>query len=344
MHLGHLAIFVLDGRILINCEDFQCSKVSLSVVLWRLSLVGNWCSFFFKRKKVEELTRAIETLTNKSVRNKKLNRIIYVVNVIFVLTLLLYLYLVIKGSIGIVLWPNTKRINKVFSRLFSGVDYDLGQTGKAACIYLFHFFTWPFIYFSPLLLSLFYASWCFILSKQLKELGDQLLKELPQSGCHRRRIVIVFIKNYEELYDLAVLSEAALSSQVFWLCSSHFVLLFRLFSKLWLTDTYIPVTLVKDSVLPTLESLCFFAIAYFASEVNYCDLAVRDRAKDVAFRLELAKETKECGKVLSKFLKSKKVLMFSGWGMFDFTRGFLLASSGVLLSYNLLILQLNTHI
>lgn len=339
MHIGHLHILVLDGGVLNYCDAFQCSKITFSIIMWRLLLLANWYSIYFKRKEVKDLVSAIEKLQKE--RNKKLFRTLNVINGIFVLVLLVYVYLIVKGSIGIILWPDSNKIDSMFHQLSFGLRMAHRIPLKAAFIFLFHFFTWPFIYLCPLLLSLFYTSWCFVLSKELKEIGDQIT-ELPQSSSNKRRLAVGFINNYGDAYHLAVLSESALSAQVFWLCSSHFLLLFRLFSKLLFVYTYIPITLVNDSVVPVLQSLCFFAISYSASEVSCQDGVVRERAEDAAFRMELAKDTKDCGEILAKFVRSKKPLIFSACGMFDFTKGFLLASSGVLISYNLLILQLNT--
>lgn len=340
MHIGHLHILVLDGGVLNYCNDFQCSKITFSIIMWRLLLLANWYSIYFKRKEVKDLLSAIEMLQKE--RNKKLFRTLNVINGIFVLVLLVYVYLIVRGSSGIILWPDSNKIDSMFHKLAFGLGTAIQIPVKAAFIFLFHFFTWPFIYLCPLLLSLFYTSWCFVLSRQLKEIGDQLADLSQSSSSNSRRLAIGFINNYGDMYQLAGLSESALSTQVFWLCSSHFLLLFRLFSKLLFVYTYIPITLVNDSVVPVLQSLCFFAISYSASEVSHQDGVVRERAEDAAFRMELAKDTKDCGEILAKFVRSRKPLIFSACGMFDFTKGFLLASSGVLISYNLLILQLNT--
>lgn len=131
--------------------------------------------------------------------------------------------------------------------------------------------------------------------------------------------------------------------QVFWLTASHFVMVFIQFSRVLGFYTYSGSVFVENSVLAGLQCASFFGVTYFAAGVHERDMAVRRAAEDCAFRLTAKGQgPRELGDLLERFLQSKGVVIFSALGIFDFTKGFLLSSTGVLISYNLLILQLDT--
>ncbi|GBN39184.1 hypothetical protein AVEN_15524-1 [Araneus ventricosus] len=105
-----------------------------------------------------------------------------------------------------------------------------------------------------------------------------------------------------------------------------------------------PIITMDNSVFGSLHSVAFFALPYFASEVSKADEELRDKVKDEFFRLTLRKSTKAGSELLGRFMKAKRHLVLTAWGVFQFKKGFLFASAGVVITYNLLILQLNTEI
>ncbi|GBN98818.1 hypothetical protein AVEN_6704-1 [Araneus ventricosus] len=91
-----------------------------------------------------------------------------------------------------------------------------------------------------------------------------------------------------------------------------------------------------------LNFVTFFSIAYAASCVYEKDQKLRKAIMEISFSLRCAEDTKRDGKLLLEFIRSKEQLIFTANGIFTFTKSFLLAAASVFLSYNLLLLQLDT--
>ncbi|GBO17162.1 hypothetical protein AVEN_275268-1 [Araneus ventricosus] len=135
-----------------------------------------------------------------------------------------------------------------------------------------------------------------------------------------------------------------MSFQVYCLCSSNFA---DIFTALLTVLGFYPhgdkfyVALKVISVVLNFTS--FFAIAAFALGVSQENEKVRRKLEEIAFVLCATDETKKQGELFYRFIKLKKKLILSAWGVFSFSIGFLLTSTGVLITYNLLLLQLDTY-
>ncbi|GBN08696.1 hypothetical protein AVEN_73492-1 [Araneus ventricosus] len=134
-----------------------------------------------------------------------------------------------------------------------------------------------------------------------------------------------------------------MSVQVFFLISSHFSDLFPVFSHVLGFYTMSNSVYVAQKVVFTiLNFVTFFCIAYAASGVYEKDQKFRKAIMEISFSLRCAEDTKRDGKLLLEFIRSKEQLIFTANGIFTFTKSFLLAAASVFLSYNLLLLQLDT--
>ncbi|GBN75136.1 hypothetical protein AVEN_90700-1 [Araneus ventricosus] len=91
-------------------------------------------------------------------------------------------------------------------------------------------------------------------------------------------------------------------------------------------------------IFNVLQGISFFAVIFYASQVENEDRKLRYEVKDFAFRI---KETKECSEMLLDFVSSKCHLVLTASGVIQFTKSLLLTSAGILVTYNLLVLQLN---
>ncbi|GBM97997.1 hypothetical protein AVEN_98533-1 [Araneus ventricosus] len=153
-----------------------------------------------------------------------------------------------------------------------------------------------------------------------------------------------YVREYSALHELACLIESALSLQIFWIMASHFTVVFSILSKILGFYGYSdPAYNLENSAFTAFQGPSFFVIIFFASKVNSADEKLRRGAKSVAFQLSLKREHKECSELLDRFIQSKERIVLTAWGVFHFTRSFLFTSAGVLISYNLLILQLNAQ-
>ncbi|GBN04557.1 hypothetical protein AVEN_257151-1 [Araneus ventricosus] len=124
---------------------------------------------------------------------------------------------------------------------------------------------------------------------------------------------------------------------------SQFIVLFAMLSKILGFYGYFNVILdVENSVFASLQSISFLTIIFFASAVKREDEDLRNHVHHIGFQWSLAEETKECSKLLVRFIESKHHLVLTAGGIFHFTKSFLFSSIGVLITYNLLFLQLGT--
>ncbi|GFY77561.1 uncharacterized protein TNIN_103551 [Trichonephila inaurata madagascariensis] len=134
-----------------------------------------------------------------------------------------------------------------------------------------------------------------------------------------------------------------MSSEVLWLCAANFTDLFASLSiALGFYPNSNPIYTTEKVIYTTLDVLSFFATVFFAAEVCRKDQKLRETTKKAAFMLSLSEESSEHGKFLNRFIKSREKIILSAWGVFNFTRSFLLASTAGLISFNLLLIQLDT--
>ncbi|GBN34368.1 hypothetical protein AVEN_57897-1 [Araneus ventricosus] len=194
----------------------------------------------------------------------------------------------------------------------------------------------------PLMLSLFYVHLCLILSRLIELCREQL--SFITNSCNLQYAVPCFIRNYKTLHELTSLTESALSLQVFWLLVAHFVMVFLWLSAILGFYQHEGGALSTEmQMFAPIVGFSLFSILFFASRINKEDDELRLRVKDVAFELSLRTETMDSSKLLLRFIESKQQLVFTAWSVFHFRKSFLFVCAGVLISYNLLILQLNQH-
>ncbi|GBN76441.1 hypothetical protein AVEN_170550-1 [Araneus ventricosus] len=127
------------------------------------------------------------------------------------------------------------------------------------------------------------------------------------------------------------------------LCSANFSNVFAIFSfALGFSKSPNALLTLSGIVFGTLNFAAFFGTSYSAAEVSREDERIRKRIKSVAFNRYVQKDTKEQGDLLQRFVQSKAEIVLSAGGVMNFSRAFLLTSTGVLITYNLLLVQLNT--
>lgn len=225
-----------------------------------------------------------------------------------------------------------------FHLLSFGYKGTFGKVFKVAIVVVFFALARMFVIALPLLTTLFYTNFCSDLTRIIKKC-DGLLDYLSRRKT--KKCLMTFMKDYSRLHHLAMLSESALSTQVLRLVASHFVMVFIQFSKLFRFHPYSASIYIENAMYPFFQTVSFFAIVYFASEIHRQDGVLRANAEDLAFRLWLSKSTQKRGTLLRQFIRSKQRIVFTACGMFHFHRSILLSCLGILFSYNLLILQLN---
>ncbi|GFR01026.1 uncharacterized protein TNCT_330361 [Trichonephila clavata] len=159
-----------------------------------------------------------------------------------------------------------------------------------------------------------------------------------------KNISTSFLNEYSAIQQFAHLVESTMSPEVLWLCAANFTDLFSSLSNvLGFHSNSNPIYRTEKVIYTSLNLLAFFAIIFFAAEVCRKDQKLRETSKKAAFMLSLSNESREHGKLLYRFIESREEIILSAWGVFNFTRSFLLASTASLISFNLLLVQLDTY-
>lgn len=336
--LGNIQMLISFGVALRKCSHFSCMKGLVAQIIGRVTILGVFCTSYWKRNELAALTSNIKKQMNHL--RKRTRKIAMAVNVIFIGNLLLRIHTLISN--GIALWQDPVTTENLFGRFtFLQSGENVPRTFKVIFVCLFHFFTRAYIYHCILLLCLFHSSWSLFLSQRIKEC-DCLLTNLRHSSS-TNRFVVDFIKHYEIINALVTHTESALSMQMFCLTTNYFFYVFLLFSKYLGSYSYSPTAILKSSASNVVHAASYFGIIYFASRVHQQDSRLKERVENIAFQLQLSKVSKTDGYILKEFICSRRPLIFTACGMFNFTKDFLLASTGILITYNLLFLQLDMY-
>ncbi|GBN22764.1 hypothetical protein AVEN_182049-1 [Araneus ventricosus] len=338
MHVFTAYSLALSASDITKCEDFICLKYILSLSVWDVLNLATWYSMYIRRTHIKSLLKVFATLENQHGYN--ISGYKSVINIL--LGVLLLLCLALFGTIIFLLLNDAVETQSWFMNLtfISNISSTFPVKVALAVVYITG--TRIFRSVTPLLLTLFYVQCCLVLSHVIKETSEQLC--ILRSSEDKAHKIQNFIRHYNIAHGLVSLTESALSLQVFWLMSSHFSVIFSTISKiLGFYEHNSVVYNTENYSLTSLQNISFFLIIYFASKVNSEDVEMREAVKNIAFQLSLVKEYKECSDLQLRFIQSKRELVLTAWGVFRFTRNFLFTSAGVLITYNLLILQLNTY-
>lgn len=230
---------------------------------------------------------------------------------------------------------------QVFEDITLGFNPYVGPVFQTVAVSVYIVLTRIFFQVIPLLVSVFYASWSYSLSAMVKNTGENLKPSVCDTNL--RNGVASFVCSYQKIQQLVVITEQAMSTQVFFVIASQFTLTFSYLAIcLGIYIEQNPVFYFENNAFNSLQSLLFFTITVLASKVKENDEEVRIKAKEMALQLSLSKDTLEYGNTLLRFVDSKAPLVLTAWGIFKFTKSFLFQSVGALITYNLLLLQLDS--
>lgn len=333
VHLYILTLTVYDYR---KCSNNDCLKVEWCDLIWKILISVNWCILYLRRSQMKQLLYEFENFENKfqKIVAKNRQKFNYVTTFLFLLCMCVFVITCL------VLSRVPEDRHGYFRYMVLNASIKITPQLEVFCVATFLLITRISTSVTPLLLTLLYIYVCLNVSQMIKECNKNL--KHPFVFTRTQIIVFDFLRKYDSICGLFSHTEKALSLEVFCLFSIHFTVLFGVFAKVLGVNSYSgPVYNIVSTTFDVLHFFSFFAITFFASSVHRQDKALRDKSKDIAFRLSLSKDTEEYGELLSKFMESKQNLIFTAWSTFKFTRSFLFSSLGMLITYNLLILQLN---
>lgn len=333
---SNIYVSALFGHRLVNSSNFFLTKSAISTIIWRICLILNWISLYLKRHQLNTLSRNFNHLEKKYVVTT--NNCKCIVNVIIVIIICSYIYIT---QLNISFYSNVDRMDDVFWNLIFGYHIKVSVLFKKVFFILYVVISRLYTFLYPLFLSLYYIYQCIIVSNVLRECGEKFTH--VTSSFNKKRVVCNFIEEYHMIHEFTMSMESTLSMQVFWLFTSSLTIMFVYLSNSIGSVTVFKAMYSENYLFLVIHGLNFFALTYFASIVYYEDNKLRVIVENKAFGMKLIKQTEECGIIVSQFIRSKPKLVLSAWELFDFNKGTLLKSVGVIVSYNILILHLKVY-
>lgn len=333
-HLGVLYIVVLySAEACFICEDFHCATTTISRIVWRILILTSYDIFCFKNLRIRSTLKELNRLRNvySSVKRKCDNMI-----TISMWTLIVFCLIIMVNIF--VLLETTDAADVFFSDMLLKSNPQVVLPIKVILVIFFFITTKMLVVFAQSVLTLMYVSVSYFCSQLIKECRNKFA-----SGPIHEQSVTDFMRSYAKVHNFVLRVEESFSWQILFLSVSNFIELFQLFSGILGLRRTSPIYNVENFASSFLSSISFFAIAVFASRVDTEYSVLRRVSKMAAFTLSLSKDTRSLGGLLSKFEKSRERLTLTACGLFRFTRSFLLTSSGAVLTYNLLILQIRAN-
>ncbi|KAF8773209.1 hypothetical protein HNY73_015889 [Argiope bruennichi] len=327
-----LSIDGLKGR----CETLLCFKMIMSYIIIDSSVFANWYFMYVRRNAVKGLLKAIGN-TEKKFRYKTEKDKFYVVCFTIVF---LVLCVVMLGMTFLLIYSNNSEADFWFQRFIFKNNIEMSLLPKRIFTFTLIAISQNFKYVVPLLMTFFYIQISLVIRRLIIQCMERL--DAASSDALKPMPIELFIHLYQDIHDTTLMVESVFSVPIFWLMFCHFMAVFLIFSKVLSLNIFLsdPILKLETSIYGLLQCLAFFGLTYFASLVSEADERLEQKANDVAFRLSLRSNTKAHSELLLRFIKSKSRLVLTAWGVFYFKKKILFASAGVVITYNLLILQL----
>lgn len=334
-HLGITYVLILYTYDLEQCVDFQCKKFLLSRIVWRVCILITYHMLRWKKNRTQKVISEFLKVGHQHYSIMQTHA-----SIVNVATTSFLVICLITSAVVFGLFTKYHSITNLFFLELTfnshiSCDFNL----KLIIVFCYFVITRLLVVAVCILTTISHVTFNISLGRFISECKMKLNHSIDS-----RNWVSYFVRDYNAIHSLAMSAESAFSAAVFWLWSSHFVEIFASFSNLLGFHSSVnPVYIVERIVITSLNLAALFSVPYFASEVCREDEKLRKRARETSFFLRMSKETEieKSGEFLTRFMKSKEKIMFSALGAFYFTRTFLLTSAGVLITYNLLVLQLN---
>lgn len=331
VHIATLCLMAIYINDLKNCHSVYCKKVNIAFNLLAITIIGVWCSIIHRRNEVYNMLKEYKIFQQRfKMLFHKFRIIINATTAVFIVCCIIYIiicmkYFITNGSLT-KWWIYKIGVSSVMSS-----DFLVEQ------IFLFFYMvsTRTVYIFYPGILALYHISLFSSLSIMLSYVNDSVHSMKVCTSTEK------FINFYETIHNMATSIESALSLELLFLTLFQYTLVYTVVSDFYEQETDILMYIEKMS-FRNIPVLFFIVMVFYESEVNYQDIRLRKNVRGLVFRMTTVENNAKCADVLSRFMDSKDEIAFSAWGMFRFTRTFILTSLSVLITYSILILQLDT--
>nr|XP_015903969.2 uncharacterized protein LOC107436688 [Parasteatoda tepidariorum] len=327
-------IVLLKGySMLYYCSNIKCTKKCLCQLLIRAFVVADWIILKVKEKEIASLLQRFKTL--KRLRGSIFRRCNLIINsatvIILLFSTVVYIFIVEHFL------TNIEDSKRYFAAATFNANISLDDFTISILTALYFLVTRLTRTVIPSLLSIIYITWCNALCEAVKRCKDMI--RIPTAN--KTLDYLPFIQEYTYTYNLIAEIENIFSSHVFCLIGANFFVFFLSFTQLvGFTSIFDMPQKTENFTILLVQGVLLFVIIYKAAKVGEEDRLVRKKVKDLVFFLLSSKETCHNGNFLSEFLNSKPNITLTAGGAFTFTKSLLFTTVGVIITYNLLILQL----
>lgn len=313
-----------------NTDISVRKKIHIVLIMWNLFSFIMWYSMIFNRASVRKMFseyKSFETyFKDCSPRWYKI-----IINAMTSSILLIYLISIVAFIIYLLMNDDFKIvIFKDFQDIGTNIHI------KKMLIFFYLVSSRTVFTFFPSVVMVFHISLMahliLTISYCKKEMQNKTEKSLES-----------FMKKYSRVHRMATTFESAVSLETLFLTFYQYSLMYFLISNLFgFGMNFNDILTEIFHVLHCIQPFLYIAMLLAASEVNNQDNLLRTAVKNWVFRLSIHHTTSGNSDMLSKFMYSKPVITFTAWKMFSFTRTFIVTSTGALLTYSLLVMQLRT--
>lgn len=309
------------------CYNFTCKKYVVMFVFWSFCTIFLWYAVVLKRRQVMKMFDFYHSFQRSY--NTVFHKLRMILNFTTITCFIAFIGNVVYVTSLVV--TDNDLVNKFYDSLRL-LQADLFV--KKVILMLYIPFTRIVILLIPCMSCLFHIA---LFSSVLHAIN--LCKNRAMSVNNKKK-VNSFLKMYTKIHEFSASVDSAVSLELLILSSYQCSLIYTKISNLIHS---IPLDAVArtQNLFMYLQISLFVVAVFLASEIHNSDVSLKLRMRDVAFQLSLNPENSSCADLLLRFLDSKPVITFTAWKMFNFTRTFFLTSVGALLTYSLLIAQID---
>lgn len=280
------------------------------------------CVMWHKRRYLRRLKIITDKIhPQKSSKVFLLLNLLHILNIVFFLFHpLLYLFIEIKYYAEFEIYP----IEYVeFPWLF--------MAGGGIYAIVFYQITFP------LFITLVFVSFCYWCSSELKAVQ----KELESFSLFLHSRIFEILKAYDEVIEVATTVEDAFSNVTFLLLVSHFVNTFTSMGNI-LRGTFTSFLRIQCLINLIFDVLGLILLIFLAAETPIVLEKIKKSLGILEERVNFSNKNQQKSlKMAVKTFLKKDIFVFSACNMVFFRRTLIIASFGTLISYGLLLIQLN---
>lgn len=310
-----------------DCDTSYCRKRLVMLIIWVLCLLIMWYSLVLKKPLVKRMFK-LYTAFHDCYRTI-FKRSSLIINILTSLHIAVFIVNIIATMV--ILFSNEELTNTWYDYV---KIFEAGPFTKRIILFFYFISSRSIFVLFPGMISLLHLTLFMSLNQVINKCSDYIVH--LKTGKH----VEEFINTYTKIYKMATSVESAISLEMLFMTSYQYSKMYLIISNLYEETSEIDDILKMDLNIQYLQNCLYTLSLFVAADIHARDSSLKSKIKDVAFRMSFSRGTLVYSDVLTRFVDSKEIITFTAWKMFSFTRTFIITSTGVFLTYSILILQI----